>query len=68
MTTVNDLIEQLKDIPNGTPIVFQYLLPEHTDYDTEDFTERAEALDYTDFADEMSRTMTEWLADVEVEA
>jgi hypothetical protein len=66
-TTVKELIEQLKDIPGNTPVVFQYLLPEHTEYDTDDFTERAEALDYTDFGDAMSSVMNEWLDEVELE-
>ena len=64
-TTVGQLIEQLKLHDLNETVVFQYLLNEHTDLSVEDFEARAEALDYTDFADEMSIMMKEWLAEME---
>lgn len=63
-TTVKDLIEQLSTIDPTTPIVFQYLLPEHTEFSTNDFSNRVEALDSTDFADDMSFQMNNWLDDM----
>lgn len=64
-TTVKDLIEQLNTIKEkDQPIVFQYLLCEHTDFSIDDFESKAETLDYTDFADEMSIKMNEWLAEM----
>jgi hypothetical protein len=63
-TTVGELINQLNTIDPNTTVVFQYLIPEHTDFSVEDFEARAEALDYTDFADEMSIKMNEWLAEM----
>jgi hypothetical protein len=66
-TTVKELIKQLNTIDPDTTVVFQYLIPEYTDFSVSEFEDRAEALDYTDFADEMSIAMTEWLKDVEVE-
>ncbi len=66
MATVKDLIDQLNTIKEkDQPIVFQYLLCEHTDLSMDEFEERAEALDYTDFADEMSIVMNEWLSEME---
>jgi hypothetical protein len=63
-TTVGELIEQLKTLDPDTTVVFQYLVPEHTDFSIDEFEERAEALDYTDFADEMSIKMNEWLSEM----
>lgn len=66
MATVKDLIEQLNTIKDkDQTVVFQYLLCEHTDLSIDQFESRAEALDYTDFADEMSITMNEWLLEME---
>ncbi len=65
MATVKDLIEQLNTIrEKDQPIVFQYLLAEHTDLSIDEFEQRAEALDYTDFADEMSIKMNDWLSEM----
>jgi hypothetical protein len=65
MTTVKDLIDQLNTIrEKDQPIVFQYLLAEHTDLSIDEFEQRAEALDYTDFADEMSIKMNDWLSEM----
>jgi hypothetical protein len=64
-TTVGELIEQLKTLDPDTTVVFQYLTHEHTDFSIDDFESKAEALDYTNFADEMSITMNEWLAEME---
>ena len=67
MATVKDLIEQLNTIRNkDQTVVFQYLLAEHTDLSIDEFEERAQALDYTDFADEMSVQMNEWLSEMAV--
>ena len=63
-TTVKQLIEQLNTLDPDTTVVFQYLVPEHTDFSIDEFEERAEALDYTDFADEMSIKMNEWLSEM----
>ena len=63
-TTVGQLIEQLKTLDPDTTVVFQYLVPEHTDFSIDEFESRAEALDYTDFADEMSIKMNEWLEEM----
>lgn len=66
MATVRDLIEHLNTIPDKEqPIVFQYLLCEHTNLSIDEFESRAEALDYTDFADEMSIRMNEWLSEMD---
>ncbi len=65
MATVKDLIDQLNTIrEKDQPIVFQYLLAEHTDLSIDEFEQRAEALDYTDFADEMSIKMNDWLSEM----
>ena len=64
-TTVADLIASLKTVDPNTPVVFQYLLPEHTDYTTKEFKKLSEALEYTGFADEMSTTMVGWLEEME---
>jgi hypothetical protein len=64
-TTVADLIASLKTVDPKTPVVFQYLLPEHTDYTTREFKKLSEALEYTEFADEMSREMRGWLEEME---
>lgn len=64
-TTVGDLIKSLQTVDPKTPVVFQYLLPEHTDYTTRKFAKLSEALDDTDFADEMSREFTGRLEEME---
>jgi hypothetical protein len=64
-TTVGDLIKSLQTVDPNTPVVFQYLLPEHTDYTTKKFAKLSEALEYTSFADEMSREFTGWLEEME---
>jgi hypothetical protein len=67
MTTVKDLIEQLKKHDPEATVVFQYLTHEHTDYSIDEFEARAWELEYTNFGDQMSTIMNEWLADTEVE-
>jgi hypothetical protein len=66
MATVGELIEQLKKHDSDETVVFQYLLCEHTDLSKDVFDASADALDYTNFADDMSIKMNEWLVDVEV--
>lgn len=67
-TTAKDLIEQLSKLDPDTTVVFQYLTHEHTDFSIDDFEARATALDYTDFADEMSIKMNEWLYEMNDES
>ena len=65
MATVSDLIEQLNTVEDKTqPVVFQYLLAEHTDYTKKEFANRAVGLEYTGFADVMSETIKEWLGEM----
>ena len=67
MTTARQLIEQLSKLEPDTTVVFQYLTHEHTDYSIDEFEARAWELEYTNFGDQMSNTIKEWLADTEVE-
>jgi hypothetical protein len=67
MTTARQLIEQLSKLDPDTTVVFQYLTHQHTDYSIDEFEARAWELEYTNFGDHMTETMTEWLADTEVE-
>ena len=63
-TTVAQLIEHLKTEDPNTVVVFQYILAEHTDWDEDDFETRAELLDSSDFPDESSAYIKQWLNDV----
>ena len=67
MTTARQLIEQLSKLDPDTTVVFQYLTHEHTDYSIDEFEARAWELEYTNFGDQMTDTIKEWLADTEVE-
>lgn len=64
MTTVKQLIAQLQDEDPDSPIVYQYLLPEHTDMDEDDFAKVAEHLERTSFYDDLSLKMMGWMNDV----
>jgi RNase P/RNase MRP subunit POP5 len=67
MTTARQLIEQLSKLDPDTTVVFQYLTHEHTDYSIDEFEARAWELEYTNFGDQMTASINEWLADVEIE-
>lgn len=71
MTTVAQLIEQLKDENPNLPIVFQYLTPEHLSMDTETFEQVSERLEksnfYSDLTEQMVMAIRDTEADLEAE-
>lgn len=63
-TTVKQLIEYLsKENPNA-PVVYQYVLPEHTELTKKQFIIASEQLEDTRFFDEMSEAMTRALEEM----
>jgi hypothetical protein len=63
-TTVEQLIDYLSHEDPDSPVFYQYLLPEHTDYSEEEFQERIDSLnDYV--YDNLSRHMTQILDEVD---
>lgn len=64
--TVGKLIELLKLADPDEPVVFQFLLAEHTDYSVSRFAELAEHLEDSDaFGDYTARMLKEWLVNAE---
>lgn len=66
-TTVGNLIEYLSTLDKDTPVLYQYLLPEHTEYSAEEFEARVDEVESSNFADEISEVMNAWLDDVEMD-
>jgi hypothetical protein len=64
-TTIGNLIEYLSTIDKDTPVLYQFILPEHTDYSPEEFEARVDEVENSNFADEMSEVMNAWLDDVD---
>ena len=64
--TVGKLIELLKLSDPDEPIVFQFLLAEHTDYFVSQFEAIADYLgDSSAFGDHTSRVLKQWCVDAE---
>jgi phage/plasmid-associated DNA primase len=63
-TTIAQLIEHLKTEDQNATVVFQYVLAEHTDWDEDDFEDRATLLDSSGFPDESASYIKQWLADI----
>ena len=59
--TVQKLIDLLKTFEPDEPIVFQFLLAEHTSYSPEQFEEIADYLEDSDsFGEDTARVLKEW--------
>jgi hypothetical protein len=59
--TVGKLIELLKLSDPNEPIVFQFVLAEHTRYDSDDFELIADYLEDSDaFGDDTARVLKNW--------
>jgi hypothetical protein len=69
MTTVKQLIEQLQENHDpDEPIVFQYLVADHTHYPTDEFDRLAEkVMDSNTFGDNSTRFFMDYLAEAEYE-
>lgn len=63
-TTVEKLIESLSHEDPDSPVFYQYLLPEHTDYSEEEFQERVDALGDNVY-DDLSSKMLDILDEVD---
>jgi hypothetical protein len=64
--TVGKLIELLQLSNPDEPVVFQFLLAEHTDYSVEEFAELADYLEDSDsFGEDTARVLKEWLVEAE---
>ena len=59
--TIEKLIDLLKTYDPNEPIVFQFLVQEHTNYTPEDFERIADYLEDSDsFEEETARVMRDW--------
>jgi hypothetical protein len=64
--TVGKLIELLKLSNPDEPIVFQFLLQEHTNYTTDTFEAIADHLEDSDsFGDHTARVLKDWCVEAE---
>jgi hypothetical protein len=64
--TVQKLIDLLKTFDPDEPIVFQFLVAEHTDYSVSDFEKIADFLEDSDsFGDHTARVLKEWCVEAE---
>lgn len=64
--TVQKLIDLLKTFKPDEPIVFQFLVAEHTSYNPEQFEAIADYLEDSDsFGDETARVLKEWCENAE---
>lgn len=63
-TTVAQLIKHLKTEDPNAVVVFQYVLAEHTDWDEDDFEDRATLLESSEFPDESALYINQWLTDI----
>ena len=62
MSTVANLVEYLLTLEQDQPIIYQFILEEHTDLYPEQFEQVADYLmDSSGFNDAMSETMREWV-------
>jgi hypothetical protein len=63
---VSKLMDLLSTLDPDEPIVFQFLLAEHTDYSVSRFAELVDILEDSDsFGDHTSRVLKEWLVEAE---
>lgn len=65
-TTVKELIRNLQNEDQNSPVFYQYVLPEFTDYSPEEFGKRLDAMDDYIY-DTLSNEMFGILAEVELE-
>lgn len=66
--TVQKLIDLLKLSDPNEPIVFQFVLAEHTSYSVEQFEEIADFLEDSDsFGDDTARVLKNWCETAEYE-
>ncbi len=65
MATVRTLIEQLRELKDlDQPIVYQFVLADHTDLDTEQFDQVADYLmDNDQFGEESSELFSSWISE-----
>jgi protein-tyrosine phosphatase len=66
--TVQKLIDLLKTFEPDEPIVFQFVVAEHTSYGVEQFEEIADFLEDSDsFGDDTARVLKNWCETAEYE-
>ena len=66
--TVQKLIDLLKTFEPDEPIVFQFLVAEHTSYSPEQFEEISDFLEDSDsFGDDTARVLKNWCETAEYE-
>jgi hypothetical protein len=64
--TVQKLIDLLKTLDPNEPIVFQFLIAEHTNYFVSQFEAIADYLEDSDsFGDNTARVLKEWCVEAE---